>query len=332
MIELISDIKSISSAQWESLEKDSPFYSIFQTRHFYEFLMETKYLEPFVVAVKDEVLKGIIVGFIQKDGGLIKQFCSRRAIVNGGPMLCKDCTSEQLETLLHGCSELLKRKSIYVEFRNYFDYSSYKDIFNRCGFNYEPHYDFHLATPDVMTVESQMHQNPKRTIRTSLKNGASIKECSSSEEARKWYEILDELYRERVRTPLFPWPFFAQLVSQDFVKLLLVEHNGEILGGGLYLVDDHTVYEWFICGKDGFVKGVHPSTLGTYAGIQYAALNGKQRFDFMGAGAPGDGGYGVRDFKAKFGGELVEYGRYVKIQNKMLYEMGKIGVKLLKKL
>lgn len=30
----------------------------------------------------------------------------------------------------------------------------------------------------------------------------------------------------------------------------------------------------------------------------------------MGAGVPNDGGYGVRDFKAKFGGELVEYGRF----------------------
>ena len=51
----------------------------------------------------------------------------------------------------------------------------------------------------------------------------------------------------------------------------------------------------------------------------------------MGAGAPGDGGYGVREFKAKFGGELVEYGRFKYICNKPLYAIGKLGVKLMKR-
>ena len=51
----------------------------------------------------------------------------------------------------------------------------------------------------------------------------------------------------------------------------------------------------------------------------------------MGAGAPGDGGYGVRDFKAKFGGELVEYGRFKYVCNPVLYAIGKLGVAILKK-
>ena len=51
----------------------------------------------------------------------------------------------------------------------------------------------------------------------------------------------------------------------------------------------------------------------------------------MGAGAPGDGGYGVRDFKAKFGGELVEYGRFRYVANKPLYTLGKWAVNLMKK-
>ena len=51
----------------------------------------------------------------------------------------------------------------------------------------------------------------------------------------------------------------------------------------------------------------------------------------MGAGSPGDGGYGVRDFKAKFGGELVEYGRFRYVANKPLYALGKWAVNLMKK-
>ena len=52
----------------------------------------------------------------------------------------------------------------------------------------------------------------------------------------------------------------------------------------------------------------------------------------MGAGKPDDGGYGVRDFKLKFGGELLELGRYVYVSNPLLFNIGKLGVKLMKKL
>jgi len=50
----------------------------------------------------------------------------------------------------------------------------------------------------------------------------------------------------------------------------------------------------------------------------------------MGAGKP-DEGYGVRDFKAKFGGELVEHGRFIHINQPVLYTIGKQAVKFLKR-
>jgi lipid II:glycine glycyltransferase (peptidoglycan interpeptide bridge formation enzyme) len=50
----------------------------------------------------------------------------------------------------------------------------------------------------------------------------------------------------------------------------------------------------------------------------------------MGAGKPEET-YGVRDFKARFGGELVEHGRYLCVRKPLLYWLGKMGVKLMKK-
>ena len=42
--------------------------------------------------------------------------------------------------------------------------------------------------------------------------------------------------------------------------------------------------------------------------------------------------YGVRDFKAKFGGQEVEHGRFLYISKPLLYKFGVLGVKILKKL
>lgn len=91
------------------------------------------------------------------------------------------------------------------------------------------------------------------------------------------------------------------------------------------------IYEWFACGEDGVYPHIFPSCYATYAGIRYAAEHGCARFDMMGAGTP-DEAYGVRDFKAKFGGTLVEHGRFLCITKPFLFSLGSLGIKILKKL
>jgi lipid II:glycine glycyltransferase (peptidoglycan interpeptide bridge formation enzyme) len=65
--------------------------------------------------------------------------------------------------------------------------------------------------------------------------------------------------------------------------------------------------------------------LATWAGILFAAENGFQYFDMMGAGKPNTNN-GIRDFKAKFGGNLVEHGRFLYLCNKFLYNIGKFYI------
>lgn len=333
MIKKLFSKDEIDIDQWKSLVETSALSNVFQTPSCFDLYCGMSFLVPFVVAVSDgDFLKGLIVGFIQKDGGSIMSAFSRRAIINGGPLLSNDCSEELLSALLSACREMLKHKVIYIETRNFNDYSKYKDVFEKNGFGYEPHYNFHLNTSDPDMINKMMHQNPKRTIKSSLKMGAEIFECTSAEDMNDWYGILLRLYKERVHTPLFPKEFFDKAFKSSIIKLLAVRYNGKVVGGGLYVIGRDCVYEWFICGLDGLYRGVCPSTLGTYAGIRYAADHGLSRFDFMGAGAPGDGGYGVRDFKAKFGGELVEHGRYLSVQNRLLYGVGKLAVKIMKEL
>ena len=89
-----------------------------------------------------------------------------------------------------------------------------------------------------------------------------------------------------------------------------------------------TIYEWYVCGLHGEFKDIYPSVLATWAPIEYAANNNLSCFDFLGAGRP-DEDYGVREFKAKFGGELVNFGRFSKIHNKMKYKFGELGLKVM---
>ena len=306
---------------------------LFQSREYYSFLDQTGCLSPFRYSVSqsgEEI--GVIQGYIQKDGGKIKQFLSRRAIINGGPRWTEEASPEEKVHLLLKTISGLKSKVIYLETRNFRDYSKDRELFEKVGFVYEPHYDFIIDTSSLEKVEANMGKSRKRDVKASLKNGVQVVDNPTSEDLVAFYSVLQELYKTKVKTPLFPQEFFEKLYDSPFSKFIFVRYNGEIVGGTVCVFDDETVYEWYACGKDGVYKNVFPSTVATYYGILFAAENGFKCFDMMGAGAPGDGGYGVRDFKAKFGGELVEYGRFKYVANRPLYYLGKLGVKLLKKL
>jgi lipid II:glycine glycyltransferase (peptidoglycan interpeptide bridge formation enzyme) len=224
----------------------------------------------------------------------------------------------------------LRRKAIYLEIRNYNSYSQYKNAFNATGFSYQPHLNFHVSTPDVETALKNLSTTRRREIKLSIKSGAVWYETKNYNDIKTYYKILEDLYRTKVKTPLYPLEFFEKLADNTNGKIFIVKLNEKIIGGSVCVVlPDKTIYEWFVCGLDGQIKNVFPSTLATWAAIEYASTGRYICFDMMGAGKPGDE-YGVRDFKSKFGGELVENGRFLSINNPLLFNIGKIAVNILR--
>ena len=333
-MKIITDVNSIPDEQWDRLLKSSPTRSFFQTRECFDlYAANPTFMKPFCIAAEEEEqLKGVIIGYIQSDGGFAKRFFSRRAIINGGPLLADDISNEALSILLTHCKNNLQGKAIYVESRNYVDFSPYKDVFKGCGFDYVPHLNFHIDTSSEETVENNLAKSRKRNIRLSFRDGAEIVENPTKEDMHEFYHILCELYVNKVKTPLYPLSFFDYLFSQSYAKYFLVRFQGKIVGGTLCVsLQDNALYEWFACGEDGVYKNIYPSSVAKYAAIIYTARNNYHHYDMMGAGKP-DEVYGVRDFKATFGGQLVEHGRFLAVINPLLYEIGKMGVKFMKKM
>ncbi len=333
MIQVFNKIDQINVDQWELLVSKSKTASFFQSKECYDFYASLSFMEPFVFAVSEnDILKGVVVGYIQKDGGKLKQFFSRRAIVSGGALLANDISKEALKSLLLFCKKELASKAIYIEFRNYNDYSLFRPVFESVGFDYKAHLNFHVNCVSEDVVKKNLGNSRKRDIRTSLRDGAEIVDEPTFQEVENYYDILLELYKTRVKTPLFPFEFFNKLYREHFGKFLLIRLKGKIIGGTVCVIlKNRVVYEWFACGLDGKFKNIYPSTLATWSGIKYATDHDIPLFDMMGAGKP-DEGYGVRDFKAKFGGDLVEHGRFLFITKPLLYNIGRLGVKLLKKI
>ena len=310
-------------------------------------------------------LVGVIVGYITRERNAIKQYFTRRAIIIGGPLLDEHISDEALSALLSAVKNLpilnpsLKGRTldttkqspfpsgegrgeaytplppgragvglpIYIETRNFHDYSKWKSVFETNGFAYQPHYDIHVHC----NAQHQMSEQRIRQVKKAFKNGATICEAQSEQEIRDWYRILRQLYREKVRTPLFSEEFFMQFYREGVGKYLLVKHQDKVIGGMMCpILKNKAIYEWYVCGLDEEYRELYPSVMATYAAIEYAKAKGLPLFDFMGAGKP-TVPYGVRDFKMEFGGELVEHGRFLCIRRPLLYWIGKLGVKWIKR-
>ena len=305
----------------------------FQTEAAYLFFASLPtMMRPFAYGVaEDGVLKGVVVGFVTVEQSRWRQFFTRRAIINGGPLLAEDISTEALRLLLRRLREEVSKEAIYIEMRNFNDYSRWKDSFEVCGFAYQPHLNFHLDCSEEAVILRNMHESRRRQVRKGLASGAVIEEAKTEQEVRDFYRILEQLYRRKVKTPLFGLEFFLAFFRQEWGKYLLVKFEGKVIGGMMCpILESRTIYEWYVCGLDEPYREQHPSVLATYAAMQYAVEHGLPRFDFMGAGKPEED-YGVRAFKAQMGGQLVEHGRFLLIAKPLLYRIGVLGVAWLKR-
>ena len=283
-------------------------------------------------------LVGVIVGYITRERNPLKQYFTRRAIIYGGPLLANDISDEALSALLTSLTKLPSLQGggggrltpIYIESRNFHDYSKWRNIFDANGFAYQPHLNYHVDTTSLDQVQSRIGKHRWRYIRLSMRDGAQIVDNPTIEQVRAFYTILQDLYRTKVRTPLWSWEFFERLFHVEQARYILVELDGQIVGGtACVCLPGKAVYEWYACGLDNCRDDIRPLSVAIWGEMQYASENGYPIFDFMGAGSP-DQPYGVRDFKAEFGGELVEPGRFLCIRKPLLYWIGKMGVKWLK--
>ena len=325
--------KQINRQQWSELVQMSETGTWFQSPEAYDFFASMpELMAPFVYAAEESgELRAVCVGYVTKEPNSLKQFFTRRAIIIGGVVVATNCAKEDIAILLSYIRKELHTKSIYIETRNFNDFSPWKEAFETAGFTYQPHLNFHFDCTDREAMWTGLSETRKRQIHKAQKNGVVIEKAQTEKEVVDWYAILLDLYRRKVKTPLFPLSFFLAFFRQKRGIYLLIKTEGKVIGGIMCPIkEEQCIYEWFVCGMDSSYKSLSPSVMATWAAMEYAHTHQLPRFDIMGAGEPGVP-YGVRDFKAEFGGKLVEHGRFLCVTKPLLYKIGTIVVKILKR-
>jgi serine/alanine adding enzyme len=330
-MKIIDKYEDVDELLWEELLNSSENGSLFQTKDFYEFLKTCSYYEPFVfIGNNNGRYDFLLTGRIQFESMKLIRTLSRRAIVNGGIVTRKEgFKSDDLVEFLGYAIENLRNRAIYLEIRNLYNYSDMIPAFASAGFTYMPHLNFHVSISNETNIKKQLSESKRRQINKSLKTGASINHNPTGEQVKEFYFILKHTYKRKIHRPLPDTDFFMRFYRSGLGVYLLIMLDSRVIGGIMCPVyKDKVIYEWYIAGEDHKYSGIYPSVLATWAAIEYALNNHIKTFDFMGAGSPSDH-YGVREFKSKFGGQEVEYGRFLKVFNKPVYNAGKLFFKMI---
>ena len=326
-MKICAQIDQLDECKWQKLLAQSSFASPFQTPEYYHFYNSLAQSSADVFAVEDDgkYLALVVVSLHQEQG--VKAYLSRRGIVYGGVVLL-DALQEPMQYLLSHLKAYYKKRLVYLEIRHNFDYALYLNSTESLGYQYVPWYNYVFRNISSDSFMNGMTKARQRQLKKSYRNHVSWREANSVADIQAFYTILSNLYSHKVRKPLPPYDFFKTLYERLLAQCLIVEKEGVIIGGVMCpIYQDHTLYELYICGEDRAYHNAHPSIMAMWAMAEYASEHGIKQIDLMGAGQPGKKS-SVRDFKSRFGGELVEYGRLIYKFKPLIYTLASVYLKI----
>jgi serine/alanine adding enzyme len=328
---IISEYDIINKEKWSDFVSNHPLGNAFQIPEMYQVYKSEKYYEPIIVVCIDEKegICGLIMSVVQREYGGILGKLSSRSIIWGAPLI-KDNNKEILNLLLEEYDRIVKSKAVYTQIRNLWDTDNFKSEFEKRGYIFEDHLNILIdLTKNEDTLWSDIYSRRRSQINKSERQGVTIKIFNDYDEIAKSYNILKDVYI-RAKLPFPGKEYFKTantvLGEKGYLKFFGAFAENKIIGVMYLLCYNDRTYEWYIGSYFEFMK-IHPNDLIIWEIFKWSKNNHYKIFDFGGAGKP-DVEYGVREYKKKFGGKIVNLGRYQKVHNKMLMNISVFGFKI----
>lgn len=317
---------------WERFARSHQFGNVFQDGLFYDIYIKTSSYTPLNISAIDEngEVTGILQAVIQKEKGL--GLLTSRSIIHGGPLV-REGDLESLDLLLKEYNQQIKGKAIYSQFRNFREWDqSEKEIFAKNGFSFEDHLDIHIPlNRPADEILNDMHQGRRKNIRRAEKLPLVFEEIKNQDDINKSLSQIENTYR-RIKLPCPDRSFFLfsdeVLVKGGVLKKFGAWSERVLIACRYVLCYNKMIYDWYAGAEDNHLDK-YPNDFLPWKVMEWGSKNGYSLFDFGGAGKPSVP-YGVRDYKLKFGGTLVNFGRFEKIHNSSLFTIGKVGLSLYK--
>lgn len=260
-------------------------------------------------------------------------YLTTRAVAYGS-VLCQPGEEgrQALALLLEVYRRNLGHDILFTELRHLTDHVSLQTVLANAGFRHEDHlnYIIDLTQPED-TLWRQISSSGRYHIRTAEKRGVAVEDASDVSQVTEAYGLLEKVY-SRVQVPLPDISLFQaafkELSPSSLLKLFVARLGDQPIGAVFNFYYKDRGIGWY-AGADREFSKYSATELLVWHSIRWAKRAGMMVFDFGGAGKPGEA-YGPRDYKAKFGGELVNYGRDLCIHAPRLLRVSEFGYRIVR--
>ncbi len=330
-------VRSLPLETWRTFVEGHPKGNIFHTPEMFEVFHSTKYYTPELWAAtdKERVLVMMAPVHIALKGGLLQKL-TVRSVVFGG-IICEDTTEGclALNELLCRYKQRMRRESLFTEIRNLSSMEGVQSILSDADFQYENHLNYLIKLEQsAEDVFNRIGPRTRKNIRRGLRrNDVRVAEVTDRKQIPICYELLHRTY-QNAHVPLADislfYSAFDRLVPKRMARFTLAFVGNEPASVSVELLYKEVIYGWYGGIDRRFIAQV-PNEILTWNILAWGCQNNYHVYDFGGAGKPNEK-YGVRDFKAKFGGDLVCFGRNTWIARPMLMDVSKLAYSALRHL
>jgi serine/alanine adding enzyme len=322
------------NSTWNGFLQSHPHKNIYQSPFMHTVYQNTKKYSPKVLGLyQDTELIGILLAYLQEFKSGPAGYFSRRLVIVGGPLV-EDNNPDYVDLLLSEYQRSISKLAIYTEVRNFFTQDVLISVFAKHGYVFQEHLNILV---DLNKLEEdlwkEVHSKRRNEIRRARKEGTTVVEETNLQTLNTGYDILKEVY-ERAKLPIPDLTFFTSAFKnsneETGLRIFTARNADQIIGVMFTLVFGKTIFDWYAGSRREFYKK-YPNDLIPWEVFLWGLSKGYTSFDFGGAGKPGVP-YGVRDYKKKFGGEFVNYGRYNCIHKPLTMKIAKTGFTLLQRM
>jgi serine/alanine adding enzyme len=315
-VDLMTDWQRLQPA-WDDFVERHPKGSIFHTSDMIRVYRATKGHKPLALAAvgaDGEIIALLAAVRVQTLPGLAGRVSSR-SIFFAEPLCNDDPHSiDALTTLIAEHDRMMQRNTLFTEVRPLMAPGSERIAFERCGYKFLDYLNYIVdVSQPVDVLWSKLRRDAKQSLKKADKAKCEFREIDTPDGVEKLYHFLRLTYGH-ARVPLTDRSLFDAayeiLHPTGVLRLKAAIVDGVPAAMHATLLYKDRVYDWY-AGTERRT-GFSPLDFLKWRTFLEGHELGYRVYDFGGAGWP-DEPYGVRDYKAKFGGDLVRYGRYRKV-------------------
>jgi len=313
-------IKVTSNVKKEELDKfvsENPVTSIFQTPDMAEVYKRNKGCKPIILAAinenTNEILASLLAKKLIRKPGVLESF-STHSTIRGGPIFVDNKDGiKAVSLLLDEYNKIAEKEGIlYTRIHPLNNTPQITDVIIENGYKQSGWQNFliHLKRSEK-EIWHDIQKPRRKNINRATDRGVTIEELNDKSQIPVFYDLVKETYRY-AKFPLEDISNFEAtfdlLVPKGMAKFYFAKHDGKPIAARLILLLKGMIYDWY-AGSDRSSMEMYPNDLLVWNILKYGSENGYYVFDFEGGGEPGNN-EGWVEFKRRFGGELISYGRY----------------------